>query len=85
MYSKPRSEKSINFPILHDVKICLHRETLLRLIFFFFFFFYPYPIHQNTLVGTSLFKVHAIDADTSIAGVVQYSIDEVSFLNKLIH
>ncbi|XP_039976001.1 cadherin-related family member 2 isoform X2 [Xiphias gladius] len=39
---------------------------------------YDVEIPENTLVGTSLFKVHAIDADTSIAGVVQYSIDEVT-------
>ncbi|KAM4621884.1 cadherin-related family member 2 [Polymixia lowei] len=31
----------------------------------------------NTAVGTSLFKVHATDADTGVASLVKYSIDDV--------
>lgn len=44
------------------------------------FFFIP-QINQNTAIGTSLFTVLATDADTGTAGVVQYSIDEVSLIN----
>uniref|UniRef100_A0A3B4U353 Cadherin domain-containing protein n=1 Tax=Seriola dumerili TaxID=41447 RepID=A0A3B4U353_SERDU len=33
---------------------------------------------ENTSVGTTLFRVQATDADTGTAGVVQYSIDEVT-------
>ncbi|XP_040904362.1 cadherin-related family member 2 [Toxotes jaculatrix] len=39
---------------------------------------YDVEIPENTAVGTSLFRVHATDADTAAAGVVQYSIDEVT-------
>nr|XP_020446820.1 cadherin-related family member 2-like [Monopterus albus] len=38
---------------------------------------YDTEIKENTPVGTTLFKVHATDADTGTAGVVRYNIDEV--------
>ncbi|XP_023275085.1 cadherin-related family member 2 [Seriola lalandi dorsalis] len=39
---------------------------------------YDVQIPENTRVDTSLFRVQATDADTGTAGVVQYSIDEVT-------
>ncbi|XP_035524592.1 cadherin-related family member 2 isoform X2 [Morone saxatilis] len=39
---------------------------------------YDFNIPESTTVGSSLFKVQATDEDTSNAGVVQYSIDEVT-------
>uniref|UniRef100_UPI0037E78288 cadherin-related family member 2 n=1 Tax=Semicossyphus pulcher TaxID=241346 RepID=UPI0037E78288 len=39
---------------------------------------YDFSFPENTLVGSSLFRVQATDADTSLAGVVTYSIDEVT-------
>ncbi|KAG7518021.1 cadherin-related family member 2 [Solea senegalensis] len=38
---------------------------------------YDVEIAENTPVGTSLFKVLAIDEDSGIPGVIRYSIDEV--------
>lgn len=42
-------------------------------------FFLPHPnqMSQNTAVGVSLFTALAEDRDTSNAGAVRYSIDEV--------
>ncbi|XP_034545523.1 cadherin-related family member 2 [Notolabrus celidotus] len=39
---------------------------------------YDFTFPENTAVGSSLFTVKATDADTSLAGVVHYSIDEVT-------
>uniref|UniRef100_A0A4W6CUD7 Cadherin domain-containing protein n=1 Tax=Lates calcarifer TaxID=8187 RepID=A0A4W6CUD7_LATCA len=39
---------------------------------------YDAEVAENTAIGTSLFTVLATDADTGTAGVVQYSIDEVT-------
>ncbi|XP_029298107.1 LOW QUALITY PROTEIN: cadherin-related family member 2 [Cottoperca gobio] len=39
---------------------------------------YDVNVPENTTVGTSLFKVEATDADTSSAGVIHYTIDEVT-------
>ncbi|KAM7000863.1 cadherin-related family member 2 [Tautogolabrus adspersus] len=39
---------------------------------------YDFGFEENTPVGTSLFRVNAVDADSSTAGVVRYSIDEVT-------
>ncbi|KAK5865039.1 hypothetical protein PBY51_016234 [Eleginops maclovinus] len=39
---------------------------------------YDIDVRENAIVGTSLFKAQATDADTSSAGVISYSIDEVT-------
>ncbi|KAL3045106.1 hypothetical protein OYC64_013376 [Pagothenia borchgrevinki] len=39
---------------------------------------YDIDVPENTAVGISLFKAEATDADTSSAGVITYSIDEVT-------
>ncbi|XP_041847203.1 cadherin-related family member 2 [Melanotaenia boesemani] len=39
---------------------------------------YNIEVPENTVLGSTLFRVEAIDYDTSLAGVVRYSIDEVS-------
>ncbi|XP_035017469.2 cadherin-related family member 2 [Hippoglossus stenolepis] len=39
---------------------------------------YDEVIPENTIVGTPLFKVRAVDPDTSSAGIVYYSIDQVT-------
>ncbi|XP_060905016.1 cadherin-related family member 2 isoform X2 [Labrus mixtus] len=39
---------------------------------------YDFEFAENTPVGSSLFRVNALDADSSVAGAVKYSIDEVS-------
>ncbi|KAK1903616.1 Cadherin-related family member 2 [Dissostichus eleginoides] len=39
---------------------------------------YDIDVKENTTIGTSLFKAEATDADTSSAGVITYSIDEVT-------
>ncbi|XP_049899176.1 cadherin-related family member 2 isoform X2 [Epinephelus moara] len=39
---------------------------------------YDASVQENAPVGTTLFRVQATDADTSSAGVVKYSIDEVT-------
>nr|XP_033948086.1 cadherin-related family member 2 [Pseudochaenichthys georgianus] len=39
---------------------------------------YDIDVNENTAIGASLFKAEATDADTSSAGVITYSIDEVT-------
>ncbi|KAM9740407.1 cadherin-related family member 2 [Menidia menidia] len=39
---------------------------------------YDIEIPENTTVGTSLYQVQASDADTGLAAVIRYSIDEVT-------
>ncbi|CAJ1058170.1 cadherin-related family member 2 [Xyrichtys novacula] len=67
---------SINPPIIRSIIIVLSDANDNRPIFDIASNDFTFP--ENTAVGSSLFTVRATDADSSSAGVVHYSIDDVT-------